>query len=74
MLLMSDLKVGDIYMHDSRQVYAKLLRIQGTDETGGAVAVEMAGQESTMGLTYFMRKFNVINVQELGKDAYKNQR
>lgn len=73
MLLMRDLKVGDIYMHDSRQVYAKLLRIQGDDERGGAVTVEMAGQESTMGLTYFMRKFNVINVQELGKDAYQNQ-
>lgn len=73
MLLMSDLKAGDIYMHDNRVVYAKLLRWQGDAESGGAVTIETIGLEHTIGLALFLRKYNVINVQELARDAYKNQ-
>lgn len=73
MLRMNELHEGDIYMHDGRKLYAKLLRVQGTDETGGAVTVEMAGEVASMGLALFMRKFNVIAVQELANDAYENQ-
>lgn len=73
MLQMNNLKVGDIYQHDNRKLYAKLLRWQGDSESGGAVTVEMAGEIATMGLALFLRKFNVIHVQDMARDAYENQ-
>lgn len=73
MLRPSEIREGEIYMHDDRQVYARLLRVIGDTESGGAATIEIAGQATTMGLALFMRKFNVVQVQELGEDAYKDQ-
>lgn len=73
MLTMRDLQEGHVYEHDNHRLYAKLLRWVGDSESGGAVTVEIAGEITTTGLAGFMRKYNVIHVQELAEDAYKNQ-
>ncbi len=73
MLLMNDLLPNTIYKHDNGKLYARLLRWQGDSESGGAATLEIAGQQTTVGLAYFMRKYNVISIQELANDAYQNQ-
>ncbi len=73
MLQMNDLFPNQIYRHDNRKVYARLVRWLGDSESGGAATVEIAGQETVLGLNAFMRKYNVVDVRELADDAYKNQ-
>ncbi len=73
MLRMNELQPNQIYKHDSGKMFARLLRWQGDSESGGAVTIEIAGQQTTVGLAYFLRKYNIISIQELANDAYQNQ-
>lgn len=73
MLRDSELHIGDIYMHDNQKTLVRLMRVVGDSESGGAVAIEMSGKETVMGLALFMRKFNPITVQELPNDATKEK-
>ena len=73
MLVSSEIREGDVYVHDNHVIYAKLLRVIGDPENGGAATVEIAGEVTTMGLALFMRKFNIISVKELSDDAYQDQ-
>ncbi len=73
MLQMNDLHEKEIYMHDNRQVFARLVRWLGDSESGGVATIELAGDVTNVGLAYFLRKYNVITVQELADHANQSQ-
>ena len=74
MLKMSDLRAGDIYVHDDGTTYARLLRWVGDSESGGAATIELSGEPRTVGLALFLRKYNTIVIGELPSDATEDQR